>query len=93
MWRDARFALRTLVKTPASSTIAVLAIALGIRLAIGSIGAYFLMKLFSGALHGVSAHDPLSFAAVGIFLLLVGSVASSIPARAATRLNPGSSPL
>ncbi len=61
---------------------------IGIGLAIGFCGAWFLMKLFAGALHGVSAHDPLSFILVGLVLLLVGSVASYIPARAATRLNP-----
>jgi putative ABC transport system permease protein len=61
-------------------------IALG--LIIGFCGAYFLMTLFSGALHGVSPHDPLSFAIVGVLLLAVGLIASFIPARAATRLNP-----
>ncbi|MEO5720515.1 MAG: FtsX-like permease family protein [Chthoniobacterales bacterium] len=57
-------------------------------LVLGFVGAYFLMKLFEGALHGVSAHDPLSFALVASLLLVVGLVASFIPARAATRLNP-----
>ncbi len=61
---------------------------IGIGLAIGFVGAWFLMKLFAGALHGVSAHDPLSFAIVGFLLLAVGLIASYIPARAATRLNP-----
>lgn len=61
-------------------------IALG--LVIGFVGAYFLMKLFARSLHGVSAHDPFSFALVGLLLLGVGLIASYIPARWATRLNP-----
>lgn len=61
---------------------------IGLGLLFGFVGAYFLMKLFARSLHGVSAHDPLSFALVGLLLLSVGLVASYIPARWATRLNP-----
>ncbi|MGI9088038.1 MAG: ABC transporter permease [Chthoniobacterales bacterium] len=61
---------------------------IGLGLAIGFVSAYFLMKLFASSLHGVSAHDPASFLVVGSLLLFVGLIASFIPARAATRLNP-----
>lgn len=61
---------------------------IGLGLLFGFVGAYFLMQLFARSLHGVSAHDPLSFALVGLLLLSVGLVASYIPARWATRLNP-----
>ncbi|MFN2476880.1 MAG: ABC transporter permease [Chthoniobacterales bacterium] len=61
---------------------------IGFGLVVGSVAAYFLMKLFAGKLQGVSAHDPLSFAAVASLLLVVGLTASYIPARAAMRLNP-----
>ncbi len=61
---------------------------IGLGLLFGFVGAYFLMQLFARSLHGVSAHDPLSFALVGLLLLSVGIVASYIPARWATRLNP-----
>lgn len=61
---------------------------IGLGLAIGFVGAYFLMTLFARSLHGVSAHDPISFVSVGVLLLLVGLLASYIPARWATRLNP-----
>jgi putative ABC transport system permease protein len=57
-------------------------------LAIGFVGAYFLTKLLAGSLHGVSAHDPPSFAIVSLILLLVGLVACYVPARSATRLDP-----
>lgn len=60
-------------------------IALG--LAIGFVTAFFLTKLMASALE-VSAHDPLSFAVVGVLLFSVGLIACYIPARWATRLNP-----
>jgi ABC-type antimicrobial peptide transport system permease subunit len=59
-----------------------------IGLAIGFVGAYFLMKLLASSLHGISAHDPLSFTVVPVILLLVGLAACFVPARAAMRLNP-----
>jgi putative ABC transport system permease protein len=61
-------------------------IALG--LLIGFVGSYFLMQLLAGSLHGVSAHDPLSFTLVPIILFSVGLLACYLPARAAMRLNP-----
>lgn len=57
-------------------------------LGIGFVSAYFLTKLLSGSLHGISAHDPPSFALVPIILLLVGLAACYLPARAAMRLDP-----
>jgi putative ABC transport system permease protein len=59
-----------------------------IGLGIGFVGAYFLTKLLAGSLHGVSAHDPLSFIVVPAILLAVGLVACYLPARAAMRLDP-----
>jgi putative ABC transport system permease protein len=58
-----------------------------IGLLIGFIGSYFLTKLMAGSLE-VSAHDPVSFAVVGVLLFSVGLIACYIPARWATRLNP-----
>ena len=59
-----------------------------VGLGIGFIGAYFLTKLLAGSLHGVSAHDPLSFIIVPVILLAVGLVACYLPARSAVRLDP-----
>jgi len=42
----------------------------------------------SGSLHGVSAHDPPSFALVPVILFFVGLAACYLPARAAMRLDP-----
>ena len=57
-------------------------------LAIGFVSAYFLTKLLAGSLHGVSAHDPPSFAVVTLILFVVGLAACYLPARAAMRLDP-----
>ena len=61
-------------------------IALG--LAVGIVFAFFLTKLLQGNLEGVSVHDPLSFGIVSLVLLIVGSLACYLPARAATHLDP-----
>jgi len=57
-------------------------------LAIGFVSAYFLTKLLSGSLHGISAHDPPSFALVPVILLVVGLAACYLPARSAMKLDP-----
>jgi putative ABC transport system permease protein len=57
-------------------------------LAIGFVTAFFLAKLLSGSLHGISAHDPPSFALVPMILFIVGLAACYLPARAAMRLDP-----
>ncbi|HKP92596.1 MAG TPA: ABC transporter permease [Chthoniobacterales bacterium] len=59
-----------------------------IGLAIGFVSAFFLAKLLSGSLHGISAHDPPSFTLVPVILFLVGLAACYLPARAAMRLDP-----
>ena len=61
---------------------------IGLGLIIGFVGSYFLMQLLSGSLHGISAHDPLSFTLVPLILLAVGLLACYLPARSAMRLNP-----
>jgi putative ABC transport system permease protein len=57
-------------------------------LGIGFVSAYFLAKLLAGSLHGISAHDPPSFALVPMILFVVGLAACYLPARAAMRLDP-----
>ena len=55
---------------------------------VGIIGAAAASRLLSGFLYGVSATDPTTYAAVGVFLLVVAVVASLIPARRASRIDP-----
>lgn len=65
----------------------------GLRLAgagvgIGLAGALALTRLMQGVLFGVSAYDPLTFAAVAVGLVAVAAFASWIPALRATRIDP-----
>jgi putative ABC transport system permease protein len=61
---------------------------IAIGVGIGVVAAFFLTKLLEGNLAGVSVHDPWSFGIVAVVLSVVGLVASYLPARSATRLNP-----
>ena len=60
--------------------------ALGI--AIGLAAAFALTRLMAGLLFGVNPLDPLTFSAVVALLLAVQLLASSIPARRASRVDP-----
>ena len=54
----------------------------------GAVLAVFALRILASLLYGVRAFDPLTMAAVGILLLTVGVLASYIPARRATRVDP-----
>ena len=57
-------------------------------LAIGALAAFGLTRLMSSLLYGISASDPLTFAAVAIALLAVALLACYIPAQRAMRVDP-----
>src|SRR2546427_667448 len=55
---------------------------------VGMIGCAAVSHVLSSMLFGLSARDPIAFIFVPLFLLVVGLVASYIPARRATRVDP-----
>ncbi|HZD95994.1 MAG TPA: ABC transporter permease [Candidatus Sulfotelmatobacter sp.] len=56
--------------------------------AIGIVAALILTRLMTNQLFGVTAHDPLTFAAVVLLLMLVAVAACYLPARRALGLDP-----
>ena len=59
-----------------------------IGLALGLVAALNLTKLLSSYIFGISPTDPGTFAIVSAVLTMVGLLASYIPARRATKVDP-----
>jgi putative ABC transport system permease protein len=57
-------------------------------LVIGTAAAYLSTRALAGMLYGVDPHDPLIFAGIAVSLFVVVVMASYIPARRATRVDP-----
>ncbi|HEX8557042.1 MAG TPA: ABC transporter permease [Pyrinomonadaceae bacterium] len=59
-----------------------------IGVAVGMAGAYALTRLMASLLYGVAATDFVTFASVSAVIILVGLLASFLPARRATKVDP-----
>jgi ABC-type antimicrobial peptide transport system permease subunit len=59
-----------------------------VGLAIGLVGSFALTRLIATMLFGVTPTDPVTFGTVSALLLGIGLVASWLPARRATRIDP-----
>jgi ABC-type lipoprotein release transport system permease subunit len=57
---------------------------------IGLLTSLALARLVEQMLYGISARDPLIFASIAALLVMVGLIASIVPAVRATRLEPSS---
>jgi putative ABC transport system permease protein len=60
----------------------------GIGAAIGVVVALWATKPLGALLYGVSPTDPITFVSVPLLFLLVALLASYLPARRATRVDP-----
>jgi putative ABC transport system permease protein len=60
----------------------------GIGVLIGILGAAAVTRVTATMLFDISPTDPLSFAGVSVFLISVSTLASYIPARRATQVDP-----
>ena len=56
--------------------------------AVGLVVAWFLARQVSTLLFGISVHDPVSFVLVPVLLLITAALASALPARRATKVDP-----
>jgi putative ABC transport system permease protein len=59
-----------------------------IGVAVGLVGAFALTRLMSSLLFGIRPTDPTTFAAISLLFIAVALIASYLPARRATRVDP-----
>ena len=60
----------------------------GLGIAGGALGAYFFARLAATMLFGLSPADPVTYATVALVLVAIAVLASALPARRASRIDP-----
>ena len=60
----------------------------GLGVAVGLVAAFFVTQVLQSQLYGVASNDPVTFVGAGMLLLTVAMLATWIPARRATRIDP-----
>ncbi len=71
-----------------ASILSRAALLAAIGIGIGIVGALALTRLLASVLYGTKPYDPLTYAAVALLLAGVAMVASYVPARRATKVDP-----
>ena len=59
-----------------------------IGIGIGLVGAWGITRVMQSMLFGISTTDWVTFTGVALFLMLVGLIATAIPARRAIKIDP-----
>jgi putative ABC transport system permease protein len=90
--RTREIGVRIAFGAPAKAVLK-LVVGQGLMLALGGLGvglvaAFAATRLVSGLFYGVTAADPITFVGVSVVLIAVSMVASYLPARRATRIDP-----
>lgn len=83
-----RVALGADVRSVTTMVLAQGARVAAIGVALGLAGSFALTRLLGGLLFGIGATDAATFAAVSLGLFAVALLASAIPARRASRIEP-----
>jgi len=90
--RRQEFSVRVALGAEARNVIGLVlrqgALFAGIGIVVGTIGALGLTRLLSGMLYEVSPTDPVAFGAVALLLAVIAMLASFIPARRASKVDP-----
>jgi len=83
-----RMALGAPAQTVLRSVLGQARVLTGVGLAVGLVGAFALSRALASMLYGVSATDPVTFGGTALLLGLVALVATWVPARRASRVDP-----